>query len=89
MRRSRLVPLVMDTRVVLIFGDTVVLLYDALLTISREVDCVWKRKFSVVTFIFFIERYCMIVLAALRLYNPQKVQVRPWCYPFLCSDVSQ
>lgn len=36
---------------------TVILAYDALLTFSRELDCIWKQKPSAASVIFILQRY--------------------------------
>ncbi|TCD64403.1 hypothetical protein EIP91_004119 [Steccherinum ochraceum] len=38
-----------------------VVVYDTLLTFSREVDSIWKRTFSVVTVIFVLQRWVLIL----------------------------
>ena len=45
---------------------TVIVVYNTLLTFSREVTCIWRRKFSAVTVLFFTQRYCMLILAGFR-----------------------
>ena len=35
--------------------------YDTLLTFSRELDCIWKRKFSLVMVLFVAQRYLLIL----------------------------
>jgi len=48
----------------------VILFYDNLLTFSREVDCVWRRKFSAVTVLYVMQRYCLMLDITLRLIVP-------------------
>ena len=36
---------------------SVITAYDILLTFSREVDCIWKRKFGAITILFAVNRY--------------------------------
>lgn len=36
----------------------VILAYDALLTFSREIDYIWRRKMSAASVIFILLRYC-------------------------------
>lgn len=38
-------------------SDTVILAYDILLTLSQEVNCIWRRKFSAVTILYGVIRY--------------------------------
>ncbi|TCD65314.1 hypothetical protein EIP91_002800 [Steccherinum ochraceum] len=49
--------------------------YDTLLTFSREVDCVWRRKFSIVTVIFAVQRYVFIVEGIFNLLSPSRLSV--------------
>ncbi|TCD64590.1 hypothetical protein EIP91_003886 [Steccherinum ochraceum] len=35
--------------------------YDTLLTLSREVECIWKRKFSMVTALFVLQRWVLVL----------------------------
>jgi len=44
--------------------------YDVLLTFSREVDCIWRRKFSAVTVLYVVNRYCRISVNILYLSSP-------------------
>lgn len=60
-------------------SELVLCVYDTLLTFSREVDCIWRRKSSAITFLFISQRYCMIVLSILRLINPYGLDVRSLC----------
>ncbi|CAL1699206.1 unnamed protein product [Somion occarium] len=39
------------------------ILYDHLLTINEEINCIWRRKFSVASAIFVINRYLLLALA--------------------------
>ena len=45
-------------------------IYDALLTLPREVDCIWRQKRSAVTVLYFWQRYCIILLVVSRMQNP-------------------
>lgn len=36
------------------------LLYDIPLAMSREIDCIWSRRFSTVTAIYFLQRYIVL-----------------------------
>jgi len=49
-----------------IFASTVIIAYDILLTFDREVVCIWKRRFSVVTVLFLFMRYGTLAEKALR-----------------------
>ncbi|TCD65319.1 hypothetical protein EIP91_002805 [Steccherinum ochraceum] len=73
----------------------VIVTYDTLLTFSREVEYIWGRKFSVVTVIFFSQRWLMILYAAFFLLSPSlipscwEVSVLPvtvWLFVSLTSD---
>lgn len=46
---------------------SVVTAYDIFLTFSREVDCIWKRKFSAVTLLFAVNRYAALGQAIVEL----------------------
>lgn len=43
-----------------------VLLYDICLTSSREVDCIWRRRFTAVTALFAINRYATLASMSLQ-----------------------
>ncbi|KAH8103472.1 hypothetical protein BXZ70DRAFT_1005886 [Cristinia sonorae] len=51
---------------------TAIVIFDYFLTFSREVRCLWKRKASVATVIFILERYAIICLGIMRMY-PSKM----------------
>ena len=38
--------------------------YDTLLTFSRELRCIWSRRFRIVTVLFVLQRYVTIAAAA-------------------------
>ncbi|CAL1698806.1 unnamed protein product [Somion occarium] len=40
---------------------TTLLIFDYLLTLSEEIKCIWKRKFTGVTILFFINRYVTLM----------------------------
>ena len=61
-----------------VFHTQVIVLYDTLLTFSREVKCIWKRKWSVATALFILIRYSAVVLCILNLFcEPLFALVRP------------
>ncbi|TCD60976.1 hypothetical protein EIP91_009241 [Steccherinum ochraceum] len=35
--------------------------YDTLLTLSRELECIWRRKFSLITVIFVLQRWVLVL----------------------------
>ncbi|TCD60882.1 hypothetical protein EIP91_009373 [Steccherinum ochraceum] len=35
--------------------------YDTLLTLSREIQCVWRRKWGLVTVIFVLQRWIQVL----------------------------
>ena len=43
-----------------IMPTSVIITYDTLLTFSREVECIWKRRWSATTILFLINRYSAI-----------------------------
>lgn len=51
----------------LIRQTTVILSYDTLLTFSREVDCIWRRKLSVASTIYILQRYGALVVDVINL----------------------
>lgn len=59
---------------------TAVLLYDICLTSSREVDCIWRRRFTAVTALFAINRYATLASMSLQviagMYVPKSTIVR-------------
>jgi len=64
--------------------------YDTLLTFSREVDCIWRRRFSAVTVLYVMQRYCMILAVTFRLAVPSArtlISCRVCTYVIYCSDV--
>jgi len=52
-----------------------ILVYDSLLTFSREVDCIWRRKFSAVTVLYVLQRYCLLFSMVLRQFHPTNLVV--------------
>ncbi|GJE92143.1 hypothetical protein PsYK624_082960 [Phanerochaete sordida] len=48
-------------------ASTALFFYDIFLTISDEISCVWKRKFSLTTYVYLINRYIMFVNLLTRL----------------------
>jgi len=48
----------------------VLAIYDALLTFSREIECIWKRKSSVAMVLYISQRYMTILLPFITVYNP-------------------
>ncbi|KAH8102726.1 hypothetical protein BXZ70DRAFT_1059549 [Cristinia sonorae] len=59
-----------DFNTICVMVAAVLLAFDYLITFSREVHTVWGRKFSAVTLIFALERYAMLFLGLLRLWDP-------------------
>jgi len=57
----------------MVFAPAVILGYDTLLTFSREVDCIWNRKFSAVTVLYVLQRYTLLFCVILRQYNPSTI----------------
>jgi len=51
-----------------ITASFVILAYDTLTTLDDEVEYIWKRKFSAVTFFFFMNRYYAIAITAFTLF---------------------
>ncbi|KAI0804570.1 hypothetical protein BC629DRAFT_1188478 [Irpex lacteus] len=52
-------------------------LYDHFLTLDREVACIWKRKLSIASWLFLVNRYatlCCNMIAAVEMvvWNPQE-----------------
>ncbi|TCD61334.1 hypothetical protein EIP91_008577 [Steccherinum ochraceum] len=60
------------------------LAYDTLLTLSREVECIWSRKFSVVWVVFVLQRWVLVLDGMLQ----NLPTTRPWAYAcvFLCTS---
>jgi len=52
---------------------TILLYYDYLLTLQDEIRCIWKRKFSFATVLFFVNRYVTLLYRTLMI-----VQMLPW-----------
>lgn len=60
-------------------GQPAILVYDTLLTFSRELDFIWKRKISVASVIFIMLRYGALasnVMVLLTWYPMELVSVR-------------
>ena len=56
----------------------VIILYDTVLTFSREVECIWKRKWSAATALFLLNRYSAVVVCLLNLLDDGAIPiVRP------------
>lgn len=49
--------------------------YDTLLTFSREIDCIWTRKPSIITALFIMSRYCYLLRMALIFWYPSEIVV--------------
>ena len=47
----------------------VIIFYDTLLTFSREVECIWKRKWSATAALFLLNRYGAVLRSILQLLN--------------------
>lgn len=52
---------------------TILLYYDYLLTLPDEIRCIWKRKFSFATVLFFVNRYVTLLYRTLMI-----IQMLPW-----------
>ena len=63
----------------------VVVLYDILLTFPREVECIWKRKWSAASALFLLNRYSAVVLNILNVFDEAAL---PLVCPFI-YDSSQ
>jgi len=61
------------------FACAAVLFYDILLTYDREVICVWKRKFSAATVIFFCVRYATFACLIVNLVSDLVPETSPSC----------
>ena len=64
----------------LILHTRVIVLYDTLLTFPREVECIWKRKWSAATALFLLNRYSAVVLSIL---DPFSATTLPLVRPFI------
>ena len=65
----------------LILHTPVIFFYDTLLTFPREVECIWKRKWSAATALFLLNRYSTVVLSILNLLSGTTLHlVRPFIY---------
>ncbi|KAH7909399.1 hypothetical protein BJ138DRAFT_1155389 [Hygrophoropsis aurantiaca] len=42
----------------IIMASGAVVIYDQILNFSQEVDLVWNRRWSIVTLLYFVARYC-------------------------------
>jgi len=71
------------------FACVVISFYDITLTFSREVECIWKRKFSVGSLLFFVSRYCSLGRTIMELlvsiYVPTSVISCKIMFPFLLT----
>ena len=65
----------------LILHIRVIVLYDTLLTFSREVECIWKRKWSAASALFLLNRYSAVVASILDVFGETTLHfVRPFVY---------
>ena len=65
----------------LILHTRVIVLYDTLLTFPREVECIWKRKWSAASALFLLNRYNAVVLSTLIVFGETTLPfVRPFIY---------
>ena len=69
----------------LILHTGVIVFYDTLLTFPREVECIWKRKWSAASALFLLNRYGTVVLSIL---DPFSATTLPLVRPFI-YDSSQ
>ncbi|KAH8103528.1 hypothetical protein BXZ70DRAFT_1055740 [Cristinia sonorae] len=58
-----------------VLSSIVLLAYDTLLTFPREWQCIWRRKFTSVTFLYVLQRYVALIAFVLRL--PQTPGIGP------------
>ena len=63
----------------------VIIFYDTLLTFSREVECIWKRKWSAASALFLLNRYSVVVRSILDMFDETTL---PLVCPFI-YDSSQ
>ena len=64
-----------------ILNSRAIVLYDTLLTFSREVECIWKHKWSVTAALFLLNRYSAVVRSILDLFDDATLPlVRPVIY---------
>ena len=65
----------------LILHTRVTVLYDTLLTFPREVECIWKRKWSAASALFLLNRYSAVVRSILDVFSGTTLHlVRPFIY---------
>ena len=65
----------------LVLHTRVIVLYDTLLTFPREVECIWKRKWSAASALFLLNRYSTVVLSILDVFSGTTLHlVRPFIY---------
>lgn len=60
----------------LIVSWTVILGTDAALCFGQEVECIWKRRFSLITVVYAVQRYASIVENVLGYVDPYTLTVR-------------
>ena len=60
----------------LIVSWTVILGTDAALCFDREVECIWKRRFSLITIVYAVQRYASIIENVLGYVDPYMLTVR-------------
>ena len=59
----------------------VIVFYDTLLTLPREVECIWKRKWSAASALFLLNRYSAVVRSILDVFSGTTLHlVRPFIY---------
>ncbi|KAH8102710.1 hypothetical protein BXZ70DRAFT_906001 [Cristinia sonorae] len=49
-----------------------IIFYEYIISFPREIQCIWRRKFNLVTLIYILERYIVIALVITRFYDPTK-----------------
>ena len=64
----------------LILHTRVIVLYDTLLTFPREVECIWKRKWSAASALFLLNRYSAVVRSILDVFEESTL---PLVCPFI------
>lgn len=50
--------------------------YEYVLTISSEIQCIWRRRFSLVTVLFILNRYTLLIRQILMI-----IHILPWHRP--------
>ena len=58
-----------------VFHTQVIVFYDTLLTSSREVECIWKRKWSATAALFLVNRYSAVLVCMLDLFNDATLHI--------------